>query len=103
MAKTTDVFVATEENPMDVFGLGANMVKALRYWLQAVGLTEESVTGKRIQTFTPLGNLVYKHDPYFEERGMLCLLQYRIASNKNLETAMVFFLQRIFNAGVHTK
>ena len=37
-----DVFISKNENPMDVLGIGANMVKALRYWLQAVGLTEES-------------------------------------------------------------
>ena len=35
-----DIFIAKDENPMDVLGIGANMVKALRYWLQAVGLTE---------------------------------------------------------------
>ena len=30
-----DVFVAKDENPMDVLGIGSNMVKALRYWLVA--------------------------------------------------------------------
>ena len=44
--KKPDVFVAKDENPMDVLGIGANMVKALRYWLQAVGLTEEPSSGK---------------------------------------------------------
>ena len=50
-----DIFVAKDENPMDVLGLGSNMVKALRYWLQVVGLTQEPKSGKRIQTFTDLG------------------------------------------------
>ena len=86
-----DVFVSREENPMDVFGLGANMVKALRYWLQAVGLTQEPNTGKRTQTFTALGKLIYEHDPYCEERGTLWLLQYRLASNSDLATAWYFF------------
>ena len=36
-----DVFVSKVENPMDVLGIGSNMVKALRYWLQTVGLTVE--------------------------------------------------------------
>ena len=48
-----DIFVSKDENPMDVLGIGANMVKALRYWLQAVGLTEEPTIGKRVQSFTP--------------------------------------------------
>lgn len=30
-----DVFISKEKNPMDVLGIGANMVKSLRYWLQA--------------------------------------------------------------------
>lgn len=89
--KSADVFVSCEENPMDVLGLGANMVKALRYWLQAVGLTYEPTTGKRIQSFTELGELIYKYDPYCEERGTLWFLQYRLASNIDLATAWYFF------------
>ena len=34
VVKKPDVFIAHDENPMDVLGIGANMVKALRYWLQ---------------------------------------------------------------------
>ena len=45
-----DVFISKNENPMDVLGIGANMVKALRYWLQAVGLTEEPSSGRRTQS-----------------------------------------------------
>ena len=76
---------------MDVLGLGANMVKALRYWLQAVGLTREPKTGKRTQTFTELGGLIDAHDPYLEETGTLWLLQYRLAENKDEATAWYFF------------
>lgn len=89
--KKADVFVAKDENPMDVLGLGANMVKALRYWLQVVGLTEEPRTGKRIQTITPLGESVFAHDRYIEELGTLYLLQYKLASNKSEATAWYYF------------
>ena len=85
------VFVAKDENPMDVLGLGANMVKALRYWLQAVGLTEEPKSGKRIQTLTPLGESVFVHDRYIEEFGTLYLLQYKLASNASDATAWYYF------------
>ena len=87
----SDVFVAKDENPMDVLGIGANMVKALRYWLQAVGLTTEPNSGKRIQTFTPLGSSVYDNDRYIEELGTLYLLHYRLASNKKDATAWYYF------------
>lgn len=49
-----DVFVDKNDNPMDVLGIGSNMVKALRYWLQAVGLTTEPNSGRRTQSFTEL-------------------------------------------------
>lgn len=75
-----DVFIAKDENPMDVLGIGANMVKALRYWLQAVGLTTEPNKGKRTQSFTPFGQSVYEHDRYIEEMGTLYLLHYKLSS-----------------------
>ena len=86
-----DVFVDKNENPMDVLGIGANMVKALRYWLQVVGLTEEPSKGKRDQHFTALGSMIYEHDTYIEELGTLYLLQYELASQKEEATAWYFF------------
>ncbi len=86
-----DVFISRDENPMDVLGIGANMVKALRYWLQAVGITEESVKGKRIQSFTEFGKLLYENDPYIEEIGTLYLLQYQLATKAEEATAWYFF------------
>ena len=52
------VFISRDENPMDVLGLGANMVKALRYWLQAVGLTEEPPRGRRMLQLTRHGEII---------------------------------------------
>ena len=91
IANQPDVFISRDENPMDVLGIGANMVKALRYWLQAVGLTEEPIKGRRIQRFTDLGEIVYQHDTYIEELGTLCLLQYCLASQEDEATAWYFF------------
>lgn len=91
VAKNSDVFISKEENPMDVLGIGANMVKSLRYWLVAVGLTQEPNTGRRIQTFTDLGKSVWKHDKYIEEMGTLHLLQYRLASNFERATSWYYF------------
>ena len=64
------VFMGNSGNPMDVLGVGANMVKSMRYWLQAVGLTEEPSSGKRVQTFTTLGQSVFANDRYIEEFGL---------------------------------
>lgn len=85
------VFVDKEKNPMDVLGIGANMVKALRYWLQAVGLTEETAGRRREQYFTELGSCVYTHDRYLEEIGTLYLLQYKLAANLHEATSWYCF------------
>ena len=97
-----DLFVDKEENPMDILGIGANMVKALRYWLQAVGLTSEPVNGRRIQSLTDFGQRVYAHDRYIEELGTLYLLQYQLAKQKEEATAWYFFFN-IFNMSEFTK
>lgn len=97
-----DLFVDKEENPMDILGIGANMVKALRYWLQAVGLTSETVSGRRIQALTDFGQRVYAHDRYIEELGTLYLLQYQLAKQKEEATAWYFFFN-IFNMSEFTK
>lgn len=85
------VFMGVNGNPMDILGIGANMVKALRYWLQAVGLTEEPPAGRKVQNFTNFGTVVYENDPYFEEMGTLWLLHYKLATNKTDATAWYYF------------
>lgn len=86
-----EVFLSKEHNPMDVLGIGANMVKSLRYWLQAVGLTEEPPSGKRSQNLTDFGTLVFQNDRYIEEIGTLQLLHYKLASNKQLAPSWYYF------------
>ena len=97
-----DLFVDKEENPMDILGIGANMVKALRYWMQAVGLTSEPTSGRRIQSLTEFGQRVYVHDRYIEELGTLYLLQYQLAKQKEEATAWYFFFN-VFNMSEFTK
>ena len=91
VSQKPDVFVDKKENPMDVLGIGANMVKSLRYWLQAVGLTSESSKGKRIQKLTDFGKLVHEHDPYTEELGTLYLLQYKLVTGEDMAPAWYYF------------
>ena len=56
LKKHDDLFSNKELYPTDLLGIGANMVKALRYWLQAIDLTEEtSIKGKIHQVLTDFG------------------------------------------------
>lgn len=89
--KDPQVFMGANGNPMDILGIGANMVKALRYWMQAVGLTEETSVGRKVQNFTDFGTVIYENDPYIEEMGTLWLLHYKLATNKTEATAWYYF------------
>ena len=91
VSKKPNVFVDKNKNPMDVLGIGANMVKSLRYWLQVTGLTEESKGKNREQNLTDLGACIYEHDRYLEELGTLYLVQYKLATNPENATAWYYF------------
>lgn len=91
VANDPEVFISKEINPMDVLGIGSNMVKSLRYWMQAVGITTEPKSGRRNQNFTSLGAQIYEHDKYVEEIGTLLLLQYELAKNYENATSWYFF------------
>jgi hypothetical protein len=73
------VFMGTNGNPMDILGIGSNMVKSLRYWLQSVGLTVEPNSGRRTQQFTEFGETIFE------------LLHYKLASNSSEATAWFYF------------
>lgn len=86
------VFTDKTINTSDTFGLGVSMVKSLRYWLQAVGLTrEEKVRNSTQYVFTELGTIIDNYDKYMEEIGTLCLLHYKLATNSELATSWYYF------------
>lgn len=91
VVRNRTVFMGDNGNPMDILGIGANMVKSLRYWLQAVELTSEPASGKKYQELTPFGQIVYDNDRYIEEIGTLWFLHYKLATNEAEATAWYFF------------
>lgn len=97
-----EVFVTKDEKPMDILGIGSNMVKSLRYWMQATGITEEPKSGKRVQSFTDMGQLIFNYDKYLEEQGTLALLQWFLAHNEAEATAWYYFFYE-FNMQEFTK
>jgi hypothetical protein len=62
-----------DEYAADWLGVGINMAKSIRHWLQATGLaapSQEKRSGKTIRLReTDFGHLVYERDPYFVESG----------------------------------
>lgn len=89
----------------DELGVGANMVKSIRYWLQAVGLTYEKIAkgSKRCQILTDeLGKSILEYDEYFEDIGTLFLLHYKLVTNIELATSWYLFFNKL-NAKEFTK
>ena len=97
-----EAFISKEVNPMDTLGIGSNMVKSLRYWMQAVGITKEPKSGRRAQSFTLLGEKIFKHDRYLEELGTVFLLHYQLVIQEELATAWYYFYN-IFNVNEFSK
>lgn len=81
------------KNGPDIFGIGNNMVKSLRYWLKVFGLIEEK-PGKGA-LLTSFGKLVLENDPYFEDLFTVWLLHSHIAKNIDEATTWFMFFNRI--------
>ncbi len=79
---------ANEQNAIDEIGLGRVMIKALRYWADAMGLTYEKKEQNIIRKYkTDLYKYIDKYDPYFQMNGTLELLHRNIANNMDEATA----------------
>lgn len=92
------IFLA-EEAP-ELLGLGKNMVEALRFWMQATGLTKEDFEGgRKAQTLTPLGQHILASDPYQELDGTLWLIHHQLVSSRDFATSWYWF----FNHYVPTR
>lgn len=79
---------SNEQMAVDKIGLGRVMIKALRYWSDASGLTiEEKVQGGIAEVRTPLFDLLEANDRYFQKQGSLLLLHRNIALNEENATA----------------
>ena len=79
---------AKEKLAIDNIGLGRVMIKALRYWADASGLTTEvKVQGGISENRERLFDLISENDRYFQKPGSLLLLHRNIALNKENATA----------------
>lgn len=81
------------KNGPDIFGIGNNMVKSLRYWLKAFGLIEERQSKGAV--LTELGKLILKYDPYFEDIFTIWILHSYIAKNCDDATSWFMFFNRV--------
>ncbi|WP_237273632.1 DUF4007 family protein [Sulfitobacter sp. M22] len=85
------VHVFRDPDSIARFGVGRNMVGAIRYWATAAGILEESSDGL---STTWLGDMLFEKngtDPYLEEDASLWLLHWHLASRPRLTSAYWLF------------
>jgi hypothetical protein len=81
-----------DESAPAQLGLGKNMVRSLRYWMQIAGLTyEEQSRSTKVQRLTEFGNLVLSHDLYQEREDTLWIIHHNLLSNPALATSWYWF------------
>lgn len=79
---------SNEQTAVDEIGLGRVMIRALRYWSVAMGLTkEEKDSNGIIQVKTPIFDLISNSDHYFQDPGSLLVLHRNLVLNENDSTA----------------
>ena len=80
--KANPCIFADEGGAMIALGVGKNMVRAIRFWTQATGLTEFGQDGT--YRITPFGRAVFGEDgfdPFLEDIRTLWLIHWRLATN----------------------
>jgi hypothetical protein len=92
LVECPDVF-ASDERAILALGLGRNMVKSIRFWGDALGLTEQN--GRQVVP-TPLAIRLLDptegRDPYLEDTGSLWRLHWLLTTRARLGAWATFFM-----------
>ena len=81
-----------EKDAPERLGIGRNMVRALRFWLQATGLTDEHLEERQsVQRLTEFGEWVWANDRYLDDMATLWLIHYYLVSQKEQATTWYWF------------
>lgn len=75
------------QNATDIFGIGTNMVKSLKYWMTATKLIEEK---NREIMLSDFGSIINEYDPYLEDIFSWWLIHINIITN--IDDAYVYNL-----------
>ena len=73
-----------EERAMQILGIGKNMVRSLRFWVEATGMATAADRGRKFE-LTLFGRRIFDIDgldPYIEDARTLWLLHWALASKR---------------------
>lgn len=103
---------SNEQQAIDNIGLGRVMIKALRYWAEAMQLTREEKVQAGIKLVPePVYEYIKKYDLYFRKEGSLLLMHRNLSLNKENATAWYWifnewtpstFTKESFTEGFHS-
>lgn len=90
-----------EQDAVDYIGVGRIMIKALRYWAVAMGLTKESKDQTGIvQEKTAVFQVIERQDIYFQKKGSLMLMHRNLVLNKEEATAWYWLFNEWGNRSI---
>lgn len=89
-----DSYFFAKNKGIERLGIGSNMVKGLRYWLQASKLVSTNIKTEIL----PFGKLVHEYDRYFENEFTWFLVHYFLCCN--YEDCPIFY--GVFNSNLNT-
>ena len=75
----------------DTLGVGTNMVKSIRYWMQAFNLLEKKGNSEILSEFA---ETIIEKDIYFEDIFTLWMLHSNISKNRSVATSWYTFFNR---------
>lgn len=77
-----------ESKGADVLGVGTNMVKSIRYWMQACKLLIKDGNNEKI---SDLSKVIFEKDPYLEDIFSIWLLHSNLVKNRDVATVWYMF------------
>ncbi|OIJ11342.1 hypothetical protein BKP37_15815 [Anaerobacillus alkalilacustris] len=83
-----------DKDASELIGLGTNMVKSLKHWIEATEICEtdkRNAENKVIHTISPFGEIFNEYDPYIEMNDTISIIHYHIVDNKEPSTTWYWF------------
>lgn len=90
IAENDELNVFSGDNGVKILGIGSNMVKSLKYWLEAANIIENTKKCK----LTNFGELIFKYDKYLENSFTWFLIHFYFV--RNFENCPIFSI--VFNS-----
>lgn len=91
-----------EPDHFEILGVGKNMAKSIRHWLNVTQLIEEKRSIKTEFVMTDLAKIIFQYDPYIKTRYTLYILHYLLVTEKS-EASTWYWFFNVFNERVFTK